>query len=35
MTRLCILPILFWSMLASAFDWKGPIAVSHQGEPLK
>ncbi len=35
MTRLCILPILFWSMLASAFDWKGPIAVSHQGEPLE
>ena len=35
MMRFCILPIFFWSMLASAFDWKGPIAVSHQGEPLE
>jgi FimV-like protein len=35
MRRLLIFPILCWSILASAFDWKGPIAVSHQGEPLE
>lgn len=35
MKRLAFLSILFWSTLVSAFDWKGPIVVSHQGEPLE
>ena len=35
MKRLILFPILFWSMLASAFEWKGPTVVSHQGEPLE
>ena len=35
MKRFAISLIFFWSTLVSAFDWKGPIAVSHQGEPLE
>ena len=35
MKRLAILPIIFWSMFVSAFDWEPPIAVSHHGEPLE
>ena len=35
MKRLAVLPIIFWSMFVSAFDWETPIAASHQGEPLE
>ena len=35
MKRLAILPIIFWSMFVSAFDWEPPIAASHRGEPLE
>jgi FimV-like protein len=35
MKRLAILPIIFWSIFVSAFDWEAPVATSHQGEPLE
>ena len=35
MKRLAVLPLIFWSMLASAIDWETPVVASHQGEPLE
>ncbi len=35
MKRFFLFPVFFWSMFASAFDWKTPIVVSHQEEPLE
>ncbi len=35
MMRLAVLPIIFWSMFVSAFDWETPISASHQGEHLE
>ena len=29
------LPLVIWSMVAQAFDWSTPVAVTHQGEPLE
>ena len=35
MRRLVLIPLILWSLMAKGFDWKLPIAVSHQGEPLE
>ena len=35
MRRLVLIPLILWSLMAKGFDWKPPIAVSHQGEPLE
>jgi len=29
------LPLVIWSVVAQAFDWSTPVAVTHQGEPLE
>ena len=29
------LPLVIWSVVAQAFDWSTPFAVTHQGEPLE
>jgi FimV-like protein len=29
------LPLMIWSVMAQAFDWSTPVAVTHQGEPLE
>ena len=35
MRRWALVPLILWSLMAKGFDWKPPIAVSHQGEPLE
>ena len=35
MRRWALIPLILWSLMAKGFDWKPPIAVSHQGEPLE
>lgn len=29
------LALVIWSVVAQAFDWSTPVAVTHQGEPLE
>ena len=35
MRHLAPIPLLLWSLMANGFDWRPPIALSHQGEPLE
>ena len=35
MRRWALIPLILWSLMAKGFDWKPPIALSHQGEPLE
>ena len=35
MRYLALIPLILWSLMANGFDWKPPIALSHQGEPLE
>ena len=35
MRRWAVIPLILWSLMAKGFDWKPPIALSHQGEPLE
>ena len=35
MRCLALIPLILWSLMANGFDWKPPIALSHQGEPLE
>ena len=35
MKLLIAIPCMIWSVMAQAFDWSIPVAMSHQGEPLE